>query len=73
VLELKSNPTPALSRLLLTARQASEALSISERTLWSITVPRGPLPVVKVGRSVRYCPTDLDAWIELQKQKSGSV
>ena len=42
-------------KLLLTPREAARALSVSERTLWSITVPRGDLPCVRLaGRTVRY-------------------
>jgi excisionase family DNA binding protein len=53
------NSTP----LLLTPRQAAAALATSERTLWSLTQPRGPIPVVRFGRSVRYSATTLAAWI----------
>jgi hypothetical protein len=57
-------------RLLLTAAEASEQLAISPRTLWAITFPRGPLPVVRVGpsgRAVRYDPRDLREWLDAQK------
>jgi excisionase family DNA binding protein len=53
--------------LLVTSREAARCLGISSRTLWSLTAPRGPIPVVRIGRSVRYAPTDLRAWIEQQK------
>mgnify|MGYP001287929504 CR=1 FL=1 len=43
------------TKILLTLREAAEALGISERTLWSMTAPRGPVPVVRIGgRAVRY-------------------
>lgn len=51
---------------LLTARQAAAALSISERTLWGLT-HRGDIPCVRIGRSVRYDPDDLKAWVDQQK------
>ena len=57
-------------RLLLTPREAAQALSVSSRTLWSITRPRGDLPCVRVGRCVRYDPSDLRTWIEKRKQKN---
>ena len=58
---------------LLTRRQAASALACSERTLWSITSPRGPLPAVKIGRrGVRYSVADLQAWIEQQKGNGGA-
>lgn len=53
--------------LLLTARQAAEALAVSERTLWGLTVPRGELPAVHIGRAVRYAVADIEAWIEAKK------
>jgi hypothetical protein len=40
--------------ILFTPREAAKALRISEKTLWSMTVPRGPIPSVRLGRSVRY-------------------
>lgn len=50
--------------LLLTAREAARALSCSERTLWGLTVPRGPIPSIKIGtRGVRYSREALVRWI----------
>jgi len=60
-------PKPSPVRLLLPTREAAEALSISERTLWSLTEPRGPIPCVRIGRSVRYHVADLEAYVEAQK------
>lgn len=48
--------------LLLTAPAAARALAISPRTLWALT-QRGELPVVRIGRSVKYDPQDLARWI----------
>ena len=53
---------------LLTSREVASLLSISARTVWAMTVPRGLLPCIKVGRAVRYRTEDLEAWI----QKSGT-
>ena len=55
--------------LLLTSSQAARSLAISERTLWSLTSPKGPIPVVRFGRSVRYDPVDLQKWVEEQKNQ----
>jgi excisionase family DNA binding protein len=52
--------------MLLTARQAARVLSISERTLWSLTKD-GQIPAVRIGRAVRYDPEDLRRWINLAK------
>ena len=57
-------------KLLLTPRDAAKALSISERTLWSLT-QRGDVPVVRLGRSVRYDPRDLTAFIDRMKAGGG--
>ena len=53
--------------LLLTARDAAKALAISEKTLWSLTAPRGTVPCVRVGeRSLRYSVRALEEWIANQ-------
>ena len=56
-------------RLLLTPRDAAAALAISERTLWSFTAPRGPIPCVRIGRAVRYPVTSLAAFAEARKER----
>jgi excisionase family DNA binding protein len=53
--------------LLLTVRQAAKVLSISERTLFTLTQD-GQIPAVRFGRSVRYDPVDLRAWINSAKK-----
>lgn len=40
-------------RLLLTALEAAKTLSISQRTLWTLT-QRGEVPCIKIGRLNRY-------------------
>jgi excisionase family DNA binding protein len=55
--------------LLLKPREAAQALSISARTLWTLT-RRGEVPCVRIGRAVRYAPADLRAWIDAQKRKA---
>jgi excisionase family DNA binding protein len=54
--------------MLVSARDAAKLLAISERTLWSLTAA-GEIPVVRIGRSVRYDPRDLQTWIERSKQR----
>jgi len=56
---------------LLTVAQAAELLSVSERTLWSITAPRGTVPAVRIGRLVRYELDDLLLYIRRQKGHTG--
>ena len=60
-------------KLLLTPREAAQALSICEKSLWSLTAPRGPLPSVKLGRSVRYSLETLRQFISQQAESSGEV
>jgi len=35
--------------------------------LWGLSAPRGPIPVVRLGRSVRYDLRDLEEFIAAQK------
>lgn len=50
----------------MTASEAAQALAISPRKLWTMT-NCGEIPCVRIGRSVRYDPADLQVWIEEQK------
>ncbi len=61
------------AKLLLTAPEAAQALSICEKTLWSNTRPRGTIPAVRIGKRVLYDPNDLAQWINLQKRKGDGV
>ena len=58
-------------RLLLTSRETAAALGICERTLYGLT-KRGDLPVVRIGRAVRYSVDDIVAWIERSKKISAN-
>jgi len=52
-----------VEQILLTPREAAKVLSICERTLYSLTVPRGDIPVIRVGKNiVRYAVDDLKEW-----------
>jgi hypothetical protein len=53
-------PTPA--PLLIATKAACVLLSMGERRLWVLTNCRA-IPSRKIGRSVRYCPTELAAWV----------
>lgn len=61
------------SRLLVPARDAAQMLSISERTLWSLTAPRGPLPPVRIGARVLYSTETLRSWIAAQTQSASNA
>jgi len=56
-----------IPRLAVGAREAARALSISERTLWSIT-RSGEIPSFRAGKRVLYKVADLEAWIEGRKE-----
>lgn len=56
---------------LLSAKEAAKALNVSDRTLWAISAPRGPLPVVRIQSRVLYDPADLQRFIDAQKTKGG--
>ena len=56
---------------LLPTREAARYLGISPRTIWGLTFPRGPLPVSRFGRAVRYSRSDLDAFIVRSKKVGG--
>lgn len=55
-------------RLLLTPDEAARQLSICPKSLWSLTVPRGPIRCVRLGRSVRYSVDALREFIAQQSQ-----
>ncbi len=54
--------------LLLDAAAAAETLGVSKRTLHRITIPRGPLPSVCIGRSVRYSLDDIRNFIAKERR-----
>ena len=57
----------ASPKLLLSAREVARVLSISERTVWGLTSPRGPIPCVRLGARVLYSPEALRKWISKQQ------
>ena len=64
------------SRQLLTEEQAANILQISPFTLLRLRVHglkgRAGPPWIKMGKSVRYRRSDLDAWIEKQVVRPGT-
>ncbi len=57
-------------RILLKPRQAAQVCNTSERWLWQHSQPRGPIPCLRIGGLVRYCPEALKRFCESQ-QKGG--
>lgn len=62
---MTTTSTPAA---LLSTKEAAKYLGVSVRTLWAITAPRGPLPVVKIGTRCLYDLADLARYIEARKE-----
>jgi len=60
---MPDTPAPAL---LLTIRETAAALALCEKSVWSLTRD-GRLPVVRIGRSVRYDVADVRRFIEAAK------
>lgn len=48
--------------LLIDAKAAAVMLAVGPRTLWKLTKCNA-VPARRIGRSVRYCPTELRGWI----------
>ena len=61
-------PGPLIEPILIGAYRAAKLLSISERTLWSMSIS-GEIPSLKIRRARRYDLRDLDRWIQEQKVK----
>ncbi len=55
-----------IDKLLVTPQEASRLLSCCEKSLWSMTWPRGPIRCVRIGRSVRYSVESLREFISQQ-------
>ncbi|HPM22944.1 MAG TPA: helix-turn-helix domain-containing protein [Phycisphaerae bacterium] len=62
-----ANTTP---RLALRPKDATKALGIGPRLLWSMT-NRGEIPHVRMGRAVVYPVDELRRWLSEQAQKKG--
>jgi excisionase family DNA binding protein len=55
--------------LLLRPIEAARALGIGARSLWRLT-DAGEVPCVRIGRSVRYAPADLQAYIDKRRAQN---
>ena len=63
------NADNAPPRLAVDVRAAAALLSISERTLFSLT-KSGAIPCVRIGRSVRYSIESLRGWLAQQETQT---
>jgi excisionase family DNA binding protein len=55
--------SPRQTRLLLSCREAADALRISERTLYDLTA-RGKLHAVRIGKRKNYLLADIEAFVK---------
>jgi excisionase family DNA binding protein len=55
--------------LLVDVREAARLLAISDRTLWRLTAPVGPIPATRFGRSVRYSMASLEEFVRKSERK----
>jgi len=63
------NENYVVSPFLLTPKEAAKALNICERTLYGLT-KAGELPVVRIGRAVRYNVQDLKDFIQKKSSEN---
>jgi hypothetical protein len=54
--------TPSTPPLLIDAKAACALLCMGERRLWVLSNCRA-IPSFKIGKSRRYCPDELRAWV----------
>jgi len=60
----------ATPRLALRPKEASKALGIGPRLLWSMT-NRGEIPHIKLGKAVLYPVAELERWLSERAQRKG--
>ena len=61
--EVEQDSMPNNSTILLSSREAAKRLSISERTLWTLT-DRGEIRCIRMGTAKRYPIIELERFIE---------
>ncbi|HYE60701.1 MAG TPA: hypothetical protein VD997_01785 [Phycisphaerales bacterium] len=61
---MASDTTTSTAPLLIDAKAARVMLCMGERRLWMLT-NCGAIPSRKIGKSVRYSPEELAAWVAL--------
>ena len=58
-----------LEKILLSKGEAAQVLSISEKKLWFLTFPRGPIMSVRLGGRVLYSPETLREFIKEEERR----
>lgn len=59
---MQSDPTTPSPALLIAPKAACAMLCIGERQLWQLSNCRA-IPSLKIGKSRRYSPAELAAWV----------
>ncbi|WP_155248556.1 helix-turn-helix transcriptional regulator [Bradyrhizobium japonicum] len=67
-----STPAAGQRSVWLTRKEAARYLRLGESTLAKLFVSGTGPAAIKVGRSVRYGLTDLDAWMSSRRRRSTS-
>ncbi len=62
---MSSAENEKMPRLLLTLKEASVTLAISERKMWGM-IASGEIPHVRLGRCLRIPADDLQCWVTSQ-------
>lgn len=65
-------PTPPAEVLAYRLNDAAKVVGVSGRKLWDLLAPRGPIPVVRVGRSVLIPAAGLRAWLTAEAAESSA-
>lgn len=63
---------PEAGTLLVDIPEAARLLAVSARTVWTLK-DRGELPVVYIGRSVRFRMADLEAFVAARARREGGA
>jgi len=64
---LSTSQSREIEPMLLRPQEAAKLLAISPRKLWQLT-NMGEVPVVRIGRSLRYPREELRAWISKRQR-----
>jgi excisionase family DNA binding protein len=63
-------PAKSAATSYLTAEQVGELLQVSPRTVQRWALEDASMPVLRLGRTVRFPRADLERWIERSTQRS---
>ena len=67
-----NRPHEPMSRPLLDTDRAARYLAVQKKTMCNWRTRGDGPPFLRIGRSVRYSPADLDAWLDARRFHSTS-